>query len=160
MKVDKDIITSIAASLIGWAPILVIMNVDTFKTEVIVIISNVITCLTDDNLQYQFVDKSVDSTNWWEQKKKCLNYNVLINWTIIPLNLHPVHHTNALTAFSTDIKINCQMIWNTISERATEKLWFCTSLCDSHNKNNQNQQQLQWHYKADEHMPRQWWCTA
>jgi hypothetical protein len=41
MKVETDIITSIAACLIGLAMILVIMNVKTFKTDVIIFICNV-----------------------------------------------------------------------------------------------------------------------
>jgi len=41
-KVEKDIITSITASLIGR----LIMYVETFKADVIVVIGNVIMCLT------------------------------------------------------------------------------------------------------------------
>ena len=40
MKVETDIITSITASLIGRAVILVIMYVEIFQTDVIVFISN------------------------------------------------------------------------------------------------------------------------
>jgi hypothetical protein len=36
LKVETDIITSIAVSSIGWTVILVIMYVETFKTDVIV----------------------------------------------------------------------------------------------------------------------------
>jgi hypothetical protein len=38
MKVETDIITSIAASPIGWAVILMIIYVETFKTDVIIFI--------------------------------------------------------------------------------------------------------------------------
>jgi hypothetical protein len=41
MKVETDIITSIAVSLIGRAGILMIMYVETYKTDVIVFINNV-----------------------------------------------------------------------------------------------------------------------
>ena len=46
LKVETDIITSIAVSLIGRAVILVILYVDTFKTDVIVCIGYIIKCLT------------------------------------------------------------------------------------------------------------------
>ena len=47
LKVETDIIASIAASPIGQ--LLVIMSVDTFKTDVIVFISDaIITCFTSD----------------------------------------------------------------------------------------------------------------
>jgi hypothetical protein len=45
MKVKTDIIASIAASPIGRVVILLIMYVETFKTVVIVFISNVVMCL-------------------------------------------------------------------------------------------------------------------
>jgi len=45
MKVTTDIIASIAASLIGQSVILVIIYIETFKTNVIVFIGNVIICL-------------------------------------------------------------------------------------------------------------------
>jgi hypothetical protein len=45
LKVETDIIASIAASLTGRAMILVIMYVEIFRTGVIVFIGNVITCL-------------------------------------------------------------------------------------------------------------------
>jgi len=45
MKVNADI-TTITASLRGRPLILVIMFVETFKTDVIVVISNLIICLT------------------------------------------------------------------------------------------------------------------
>ena len=45
MKVKTDIIASIAASPIGQVVILLIMYVETFKTVVIVFISNVVMCL-------------------------------------------------------------------------------------------------------------------
>ena len=46
LKVKTDIITSITARPIGRAAILVIMYVESFETDVIVFIDNVITCLT------------------------------------------------------------------------------------------------------------------
>jgi hypothetical protein len=42
MKVETDIITSIAASPIGWNVILVLVYVETFITNVIVFVSNII----------------------------------------------------------------------------------------------------------------------
>jgi hypothetical protein len=42
MKVEIDIIVSIAVSLVGRAVILVIMCVETFKTDVIIFIGNII----------------------------------------------------------------------------------------------------------------------
>ena len=47
-----EFIVSIAASQIGGAVILVIMYVEIFKTSVIVFISDIKMCLTD-NFQYQ-----------------------------------------------------------------------------------------------------------
>ena len=41
LKVETDIITSISASPIGQTVILVIMSVDTFKTDIIVFIGHV-----------------------------------------------------------------------------------------------------------------------
>ena len=47
MKVETDIITRIAVSPVGQAVILVIINVETFKTDIfIVFICNLIMCLT------------------------------------------------------------------------------------------------------------------
>ena len=45
MKVETDIITSIAASPIGWNVILVLVYVETFITNVIVFVGNIIMCL-------------------------------------------------------------------------------------------------------------------
>ena len=45
LKVETDIITSITVSPVGLAAILVLMYVETFKTDVIVFISNTIMCL-------------------------------------------------------------------------------------------------------------------
>jgi len=45
LKVKTDIITCITESLIGQAAILMVMYVETFKTDVIVFIDNVIMCL-------------------------------------------------------------------------------------------------------------------
>jgi hypothetical protein len=45
LKVETDIIASIAASSTGQAVILVIMYVEIFKTGVVVFISDVKTCL-------------------------------------------------------------------------------------------------------------------
>ena len=58
MKIETDIITSTASSLIGCAVILVIMYVETFKTDDIVFIGNVIMCVgvtLTDIFQYQSV---------------------------------------------------------------------------------------------------------
>ena len=46
LKVETDIITCITVRLTGWAVILVIMYIKTFKTKVTVFISNIIMCLT------------------------------------------------------------------------------------------------------------------
>jgi hypothetical protein len=46
LKVETDIITSIAVSLIGRAAILVIMYVETFKTNINVFSGSVTMCLT------------------------------------------------------------------------------------------------------------------
>jgi hypothetical protein len=46
LKVETDIISSIAASPIGWAMILLIIYVKIFKTGVIVFISDVKICLS------------------------------------------------------------------------------------------------------------------
>lgn len=57
MNVETDIISSITASLIVKAEILVIMYVKSFKTAVIVLICIVIMCMFDitltDSCQYQ-----------------------------------------------------------------------------------------------------------
>ena len=45
-KLQEDIITSIAEGPIGRAVILVLMHVETFKTDNTVFISNIIMCLT------------------------------------------------------------------------------------------------------------------
>ena len=45
-KLQVDIITSIAEGPIGRAVILVLMHVETFKTDNTVFISNIIMCLT------------------------------------------------------------------------------------------------------------------
>jgi len=45
MKIETDIISSITPSLIGPAVIFVIMFVETFKTDAIVFICNIIICL-------------------------------------------------------------------------------------------------------------------
>jgi len=44
VKVETDIIATIEASPTGWYLKLVIMYIETFKTEVIVFIGNVIMC--------------------------------------------------------------------------------------------------------------------
>ena len=62
LKVETDIIASIAASSTGWAVILVIMYVEIFKTGVIVFIGDVVT-LTD-NFQYQSQFLYMPVTNW------------------------------------------------------------------------------------------------
>ena len=46
LKNETDIITNIASSPIEWAAILVIMYVDSFKTNVIKLIDNIIMCWT------------------------------------------------------------------------------------------------------------------
>ena len=75
MKVETDIITSIAASLMEWTVILMIMDVETFKTNVIIFTGNVIMCLID-NFQYQSESVDIDNIT---TRKKCLNYqNILL----------------------------------------------------------------------------------
>ena len=66
----RHIITSIAASLMEWTVILMIMDVETFKTNVIIFTGNVIMCLTD-NFQYQSQSVDIDNIT---TRKKCLNY--------------------------------------------------------------------------------------
>ena len=46
MKVETDIIARITHSPVGQAVIIVIINVETFKTDIIVFIRKVIMCLT------------------------------------------------------------------------------------------------------------------
>ena len=56
MKIETDTITSTASSLIGCTVILVTMYVETFKTDVIIFIGNVIMCVgvtLTDIFQYQ-----------------------------------------------------------------------------------------------------------
>jgi len=48
LKVETDIIANICASPIGRAVIFVRMSVDTFRTDVIVFISDIVMCLTAD----------------------------------------------------------------------------------------------------------------
>ena len=57
LKVETDIIRSIASSPIGWSLILVIMYVETFKTDIIVFIRNfsIFDVTPTDNFQYQSV---------------------------------------------------------------------------------------------------------
>lgn len=45
MKVETDIVTSITVSLMGQVDILVIMYVETFKTDIIVLICNIVCSL-------------------------------------------------------------------------------------------------------------------
>ena len=93
MKVETDIIASIAASLIEGAVILVIMYVQTFKTDTIVFISiehHVVT-LTDI-FQYQCQSVDTDSITQWDQRtnfnlpiKICIYFRKIIyanNWII------------------------------------------------------------------------------
>ena len=93
MKVETDIIASIAASLIEGAVILVIMYVQTFKTDTVVFISiehHVVT-LTDI-FQYQCQSVDTDSITQWDQrtnfnlpKKICIYFRKIIyanNWII------------------------------------------------------------------------------
>jgi hypothetical protein len=58
MRVETDIIVSITASPKGWATIVVIMYVKTFKIDVIVFMGNIIMCLT-----YKFQFQSIDTDN-------------------------------------------------------------------------------------------------
>ena len=53
MNVETDIIDSIAASLINPTVILVIMYVETFKTDVIIFTSNVFDITLTNSFQYQ-----------------------------------------------------------------------------------------------------------
>ena len=69
MKVEIDRIASIAASLIGWTVKLVIMLVDTFKSDVVFICN--ITCLT---LQWPIifsssVRSSILTIIWWDLRE-------------------------------------------------------------------------------------------
>jgi hypothetical protein len=64
MKVKTDIIFSRSVSLIGCVVILVIMYVETFKTDVIVFVCNVYNVFKvtlTDNFQYQSQSNSVDT---------------------------------------------------------------------------------------------------
>lgn len=45
MKVETDIVTSITVSLMGQVDILVIMYVETFKTDIIVLICSIVCSL-------------------------------------------------------------------------------------------------------------------
>jgi hypothetical protein len=79
MKVETDIITSIAVSLIGRAGILMIMYVETYKTDVIVFINNV--TLTN-HFQYYRVSSlmqtiSLGEINGKMSKISIIKYNVL-----------------------------------------------------------------------------------
>jgi hypothetical protein len=54
VKVETDIIISMAASSLGWAVILVILFDKTFRTSLIVFIGNNLMCFTStDNLQHR-----------------------------------------------------------------------------------------------------------
>ena len=55
LKVETDIITSIKASLIGQAVILVVMYVETFKTDVIVLSYNVSDITLTDDFQFHLI---------------------------------------------------------------------------------------------------------
>ena len=69
----RDIITSIAESLIRRAVILVIAYVEIFKTDTIVFIGNVVMLLMShwetDNLQIQSKSLDTDNIHYWDQKK-------------------------------------------------------------------------------------------
>ena len=67
MKVETDIITRIAVSLIGRSGILMIMYVETYKTDVIVLINNV--TLTN---HYQYYSQFIDANNI--TLEKCQKY--------------------------------------------------------------------------------------
>ena len=79
MKVETDIITSIAVSLIGRAGILMIMYVETYKTDVIIFINNV--TLTN-HFQYYRVSSLMQTISLGEINGKMfkisiIKYNVL-----------------------------------------------------------------------------------
>ena len=71
MKVETDIITSIAVSLIGRAGILMIMYVETYKTDVIVFINNV--TLTN-HFQYYRVSSLMQTISLGEINGKMSKY--------------------------------------------------------------------------------------
>lgn len=48
MKVETDVIASIPSSLIGQAAILVIVYIDSIKTNAIAVMGNIIMCLTSN----------------------------------------------------------------------------------------------------------------
>jgi hypothetical protein len=95
LKVETDIITSFTESLIGWA---MMMYIETFKTDVIVFIGNIIMCLMSQwpiNLSIMVSSWSVHGC-WhchsvrskekcknyrWKKKKDILSY-IYILWTI------------------------------------------------------------------------------
>ena len=76
MKVETDIITIITASLVGWAAILVIIYVKTFKTDIIVSTSNILLCLTSHCPIIFSIRQFVNNYNitLWDQRKKDINY--------------------------------------------------------------------------------------
>jgi len=83
VKFKTDIIASIAASLIVWAVILMIMYVETFKTDLIVFIGNIIMCSTSHwQISFQYQSQFVDS-------------KLQINLIIVP------QYMNITTKFST-----------------------------------------------------------
>jgi len=62
MKTETEMITSIAVSPVGQAVILEIMYVETFKTDIIIFISNIIISLTSHiPIIFKKVSKSVHS---------------------------------------------------------------------------------------------------
>ena len=79
MKVETDIIANISVSSIGWA---VINIVQTFKTNVIVIIDNIIICFCGHTDRWLSISEShwpmivnisqsldIDKYHYWNQKK-------------------------------------------------------------------------------------------
>ena len=75
MKIEIDIICSIASSLIGKAVILVIMYVKTFETVVNVFIYNVLYVFgvtQTDNFQYQNQIVDIDNITQGDQRKNVL----------------------------------------------------------------------------------------
>ena len=54
LKVDTEIITSIASCPVGRAVILVIMYIEIFKSDVVVFIGNVFDITLTDSFQYRY----------------------------------------------------------------------------------------------------------
>jgi len=87
LKVETDIIASITASLIGGAVIQVIMYIETFKTDVIASIGNIIMCLRSHCLISSSITVSsfILTTSFSEIKGKMLNLMINIYYRLFVL---------------------------------------------------------------------------